>query len=71
MLEICFGALIGGRRDDFFWRSENPFPLSSMLRYRFAAFGHEASPLSERCGDGLPPVRWLSSWSLCSANAVF
>ncbi len=30
-LENCFGALIGGRRDDFFWRSEKPLPLSSIL----------------------------------------
>lgn len=30
-LDILLGALIGGRRDDFFWRNENPFPLSSIF----------------------------------------
>ena len=32
VVEICLGALIGGRRDDFFWRKENPLPFSSMLQ---------------------------------------
>lgn len=29
--DICLGPLIGGARRDFFWRSENPFPLSSIF----------------------------------------
>lgn len=30
LVEICFGALIGGRRDDFFCRRENPLLFSSI-----------------------------------------
>ena len=72
-LESCLGALIGGRRDDFFWRNENPFPLSSIFCDLFR-FSDQVSFLrvGRRIEVTLPPrpiCGWSKSWAFGSANA--